>query len=147
MRTAAREYLETQVLTASPERLHLMVVDAAVRFARKGEEALEAADYATACSALDRSRSCVNELLAGVNSDPNPELADRLRSLFLFVHGNLVRADLTHDARLVRDALSILETHRETWLALIKQLHPESIPARQTPPTDGDADFRNSWTT
>ena|SRR5579872_5916448 len=147
MRTAAREYLETQVLTASPERLHLMVVDAAIRFARKGEEALEAADYATACSALDRARSCVNELLAGINSDPNPELAERLKALFLFVHRNLVQADLTHDAKLVRDGLSILETHRETWLALMKQLHPEPAQEFPAPPADEEAGFRNSWTT
>jgi len=144
MHTAAREYLETQVLTASSERLHMMVVDAAIRFGRQGEAALAAADYATACTSLDRSRSCVTELLAGITVDPNPELADRLKSLFLYVHRNLVRADLTHDARLVRDALSILETHRETWLELMNQLQPEAIPESPAPPAD--AEFRNSWT-
>ncbi len=145
MRTAAREYLETQVLTASPERLHLMVVDAAIRFARQGEQALESQDRELAMTTLDRSRSCVNELLSGIVSDPNPELAERLRALFLFVHQNLARADLTSNAQLVRDALSILEIHRETWLELMDRLHPPTIPMRDAPPAH--ADFQNSWTT
>lgn len=146
MRTAAREYLETQVLTASPERLHLLVVDAAIRFSRQGEAALGAADYETACSAFDRARSCVNELLAGIVDKPNPELAERLKALFLYVHRNLVRADLTHDARLVRDALSILEIHRETWLELMDRLQPAPEVAEHRPHF-ADADFQNSWTT
>ena len=122
MLTVANAYLETQVLTASPERLHLMVVDAAIRFARQGELAIEARNYETAFQALDRSRSCVNEILVGINRDPNPELAERLKALFLFVHRNLVQADLHKDAQRVRDALGILESHRQTWLELIGRL-------------------------
>ena len=54
MSTVANAYLETQVMTASPHRLHLMVVDAAIRFARQGEAALKVKDYETAFHALDR---------------------------------------------------------------------------------------------
>lgn len=145
MRTAAREYLETQVLTASPERLHLMVVDAAIRFGRQGEQALESQDRELSLAALDRSRSCVNELLSGIVSDPNPELAERLRALLLYVHRNLVQADLTHDPQLVREALSILEIHRATWLELIDRMQPEPAAERDILPMH--ADFQNSWTT
>jgi flagellin-specific chaperone FliS len=38
--TTAAEYLEAQVLTASPHRLHLLVVDGAIRFARQAQAAL-----------------------------------------------------------------------------------------------------------
>lgn len=122
MRSAADEYLETQVMTATPERLHLMVVDAALRFARQACTALDKQDYETSFLALNRARDCVNELTTSVRSDPNPELATQLKSLFLFVHRNLVGADLLHDSQRAKDAIRILEAHRETWLALMDRL-------------------------
>ncbi len=144
MHAVASAYLESQALTASPERLHLMVLEAAIRFAKKGEAALVEKNYEAAYFALDRSRSCVGELLGGINADPNPELAERLKALFVFVHANLTRADVERKPQLVRDALGILESHRQTWLELIESLVDERS-SRQTeqPVAAGE----NSWTT
>jgi flagellar protein FliS len=125
MQNVAEAYLETQVLTASPERLHLMVVDAAVRFARQSLGALEEKNIEAAYLALTRSRSCISEILTGIDAKPNPELAERLRALFVFVHQNLTRADLMRDPQLVREALEILQIHRKTWLDLMARLQPE----------------------
>jgi len=122
MSMVANAYLESQILTASPERLHLMVTDAAIRFARQAAAALDKQDVEAAFHALNRSRDCVNELLTGIETEPNPGLANQLRSLLVFVQQSLTRADLERDSQLVRDALAILETHRTTWLALIDKL-------------------------
>jgi len=130
MRQVSNAYLEAQVLTASPERLHLMVVDAAIRFARQGVAALEAKSIEAAFLALDNCRSCVTEIIGGINADPNPELAERLKGLFVFVQRSLVYADLKRDPQLVRDALAILETHRQTWLALMERLQQEKTALR-----------------
>ncbi len=130
MRSVANAYLESQVLTASPERLHLMVVDAAIRFARQGEAALEAENIDVAFRALSSSRSCVSEIMTGINGDLNRDLAEQLRGLFVFVQQNLVRADLRRDPQLIRDALVILEHHRQTWLQLIERLQQEAAVLR-----------------
>lgn len=122
MSMVANAYLEAQVLTAAPERLHLMVTDAAIRFARQAVAALDRKDIEATFLALNRSRDCVNELLTGITTEPNPLLANQLRGLFVFVQQNLTRADLERDPQFVRDALAILETHRATWLALIDKL-------------------------
>jgi flagellar protein FliS len=140
----ASAYLESQALTASPERLHLMVIEAAIRFARKGEAALVEKNYEAAYFALDRSRSCVGELLGGINADPNPELAESLKALFVFVHASLTRADVEREPQLIRDALAILESHRQTWLNLIESLVDERS-SRQT--EQAVAAGENSWTT
>jgi flagellar protein FliS len=144
MHSVASAYLESQALTASPERLHLMVLEAAIRFARKGEAALVEKNYEAAYFALDRSRSCVGELLGGINADPNPELAESLKALFVFVHASLTRADVEREPQLIRDALAILESHRQTWLNLIESLVDERS-SRQT--EQAVAAGENSWTT
>jgi len=146
MRTVANAYLESQVLTASPERLHLMVVDAAIRFARQGEEALEAGDIESAFSALASSRECVNEILTGIVADPNPELAERLKGLFVFVNQSLARADVNRNPQLVRDALAILQSHRATWQELIERLQ-QTRPALRGPHRVEETETANSWTT
>jgi flagellar protein FliS len=130
MRNVATAYLEAQVLTATPERLHLMVVDAAIRFARQAKAALEAKDIDTAFLSLGNCRSCVTEILGGINAEPNPELAERLKGLFVFVQRSLMFADIKRDPELVRDALVILETHRETWLRLMERVLQEKAALR-----------------
>jgi flagellar protein FliS len=144
MSAVANAYLETQVLTASPERLHLMVIDAAIRFARQAVAAVENKDIEAGFHALARSRSCVNEILTGIATDPNPELAERLRGLFIFVQQSLARADLLRDSQLIRDALTILETHRQTWQALIDRIQ-EAQPDRSIVEEFGVSE--RSWTT
>lgn len=145
MPTIANTYLESQVMTASSERLHQMIVDAAIRFARQAEEALELGKHEEAFFALNRSRDCVNEILSGIVSDPNPELADRLRGLFVYVYQNLTRADLLRDPQLARDAIQILETYRETWSQLIENVQ-KARPDRSIPDREGAPGTR-SWTT
>lgn len=144
MRTAANDYLETQVMTASPERLHLMVTDAAIRFARQALAAIENKDIESGFLALNRSREFVNSILTGIATDHNPELAERLRGLFIFVQQNLARADQLRDPQLIRDALAILESHRATWLALMDQLQKVK-PDRSTVEEFGTSS--RSWST
>ena len=110
------DYLQTQILTASPHRLHLMVCDGALRYAVRAEQAIEAGDFEAAHFALNKSRDCVTELLSGLDPGPAPELVGRLKSLFLFAYRKLAEADRCRDAQLVRDARKILEMHRETWV-------------------------------
>jgi flagellar secretion chaperone FliS len=122
----AAEYLESQVLTASPHRLHLMVVDGAIRFARRAELALETQRWEDLDAALSRSRDCVAELLGGLDAEQSPDLADRLKALFTFVYRNLALADSERSVRRIRDAVRILEIHRETWIEVGEQLIKET---------------------
>ena len=135
MRNAADEYLYTQVMTAPAERLHLMVIDAALRFARQGADALRNGDFEMSFAALNRSRACVQEMVMAVNSEPNPELASQFKSLLAFVYRNLALADHHHDVVRVEDAVRILEIHRETWLELLETVTPQAAPAPQRAPT------------
>lgn len=147
MTAVADAYLESRVMTASAERLHLMVVDAAIRFSQQAEEALAERKFDRSHEALNRSRACVNELVTGIQSDQNPELADRLKALFLYVHRNLVLADLEHDPQRIRDAMRLLHMHRETWLELIDRVQQEraAVPAGFHAADDREESSGMSW--
>lgn len=120
------EYLEAQVMTASPEKLHLMVVDGAIRFAKQAAQAMQEKDFETVHESLNRSRDFVVELTGGLNDEHHVELVEKLKGLFGFVYRNLVDADLEQETKKIATAIEILEMHRETWRMLMNKLQEEN---------------------
>src|SRR5690606_36483690 len=110
-----------------------MVVDGAPRFARQAEQALSSRNYEAAHSALITSREFVAELIGGLNPQSAREVVDRMQMLSAVVYRNLAQADLLHDPELAAGAIRVLQTHRETWLELIRQLQDgHSVAAEPT---------------
>jgi flagellar protein FliS len=134
------EYLETRITTATAHQLHLMIVDGAIRYALTAETALGQQNQREADAALDQARGFVSELLCGLDPTRFPQMVDRLKALFVYIHNNLVKAGASRDEHLVKDAVTILRMYRETWLALADKLKQEA-PAE----TSGDNESRYSW--
>lgn len=120
--STVNEYLENQILTANPHRLHLLVVDGALRHARLGLEALQQNNIEEMFLRLNKSREFVNELICGINPDGDPDLTARMKSLLAFIYRNLVLADVERSPQRVEDAIKILTIHRETWVELGQKL-------------------------
>jgi flagellar protein FliS len=131
------EYLATQIMTAAPEQLHLLIIDGAIRFAKQATFALEEGDYELANDRFVRCRNCVSELITGLDESQLPEVVSHLKAMFTFVYERIVRADLNHDQQLVADALQVLSAHRETWLQLMELESPQGKHSNDVPDTAG----------
>lgn len=116
------EYLETRVMTAAPQELHLMVVDGAIRFATQAADALEGGDLETTHLALNRGREFVTELIGGLDPDREDEVVERLRAMFGHVYRELIAAEHERDATKIRGALQLLSIHRTGWMEIIERL-------------------------
>ncbi|WP_417392955.1 flagellar export chaperone FliS [Gimesia sp.] len=125
-----KDYLENQVLTAKPLQLHLMVVDGALRFARKAALAAADKNFEQAHFALDKSRDLVAELIGGLDPSQQPEMVEQLKALFVFVYENLHHADVKQDASFIQNAIKVLEIHRESWCELMAMLKDETPEAQ-----------------
>ncbi len=132
----SQEYLRNSVLTATPEQLHLMLYDGAIRFAERGREALRAKDREACLNALERAQLLVIELSNGVRREINPELVDRMLALYNFAWRRLVDANIHQDEQALDEALRILQHQRETWVLLMEKLQKEL--GGQKPPTPPD---------
>ena len=118
----AREaYLEAQVMTATPQKLRLMLIEAAIRFARKTLQHWEASDHQGAQDSIIRCRNIVSELLSSVRVDES-DLTKQVASLYLFVFRNLTEAQLQRDSKLVAEAIEVLEVERGTWQRLCDEM-------------------------
>lgn len=119
------EYLRTKVLTASPEELHLMLYDGAIRFAEAGKTALQNNDIEKSHEAIVRSQHIILEMISGLDHNINPSLCAKLSSLYNYIYRRLVEANLRHNIAAIDDALKILNYQRETWVLLMDKLVKE----------------------
>jgi flagellar protein FliS len=108
------QYLESKVLTAPPHRLHLMLIEGALRFGKQAAEALAQGDEAAASPPLLRMIDIVGEMLAGVRGRSG-EINDRLAKLYWFLFQRVSEAKIHSDPRRLAEALQLLEYERETW--------------------------------
>jgi flagellar protein FliS len=115
--TASRAYAESSVLTASPERLVVMLYDGAGRFLARAAAATRAGDAGAAGTALGRAGAILDELLATL--DPaGGEIAERLRGIYLFCGRELVAAQLRRDPARIERVAKLLAELRESWEAI-----------------------------
>ncbi len=131
MATSAREeYLTTEVMTATPQKLQLMLIEAAIRSAERGKKHLQDDDRENACKEILHAQEIVGEMLGGLNEEVAPELVKKVASLYLFVFRSLMEASHEQDEKKLDDAVRVLQTERETWrqvcLDLGSTIEPEA---------------------
>ncbi len=126
--TARDAYLEAETRTATPQRLRLMLIDGAIRFARLAlenwtSERMSPDSY----QALVRCRSIITELCGSIKAD-NP-VAQKVKEVYLFLFRQLAEAPAYNDPQRIRDVIEVLEEERETWRQVCEKM-PE-VPHRE----------------
>ena len=123
MNASARQddYLASNVLTAPPHKLHLMLVEGAIRYGRQAEQALRRGDAAGASEPLLRTMDIVGEMLANVRQ-LNSELNRKIAELYLFLFRRVSEAKVNDDADKLAEALRLLHYERETWRLVCQKL-------------------------
>jgi len=115
-------YLETEILTATPQKRQLMLIEAAIRFIERARHHLRAEQNEAFCECLIRAQQIVTELIAALDHEVAPKLTGQVASLYVFVFRTLVDASLTRDEAKLDDALRVLQPQREAWEGVCKGL-------------------------
>jgi len=119
-------YLESKVRTAPPQRLHLMLIEGAIRFGRQADEALRRNDEIAAAVPLLRVVDIVGEMLAGVRSIKS-DLNDKIADLYWFLFRRASEAKINADPVALAEVLRLLEFERQTWQLACEKLGTDSL--------------------
>ena len=119
---ATRRYAQAQRETASPERLMVLLFEAALRNIRSGATALETGRTAEATPALMKASDIVVELHATLDRSKAPELCDRLAEVYRFVCLRLSAAALSRDARAAREAERVFAPIAEAFAQAVQAI-------------------------
>jgi flagellar biosynthetic protein FliS len=124
-------YYQTQVLTAPAHKLHLMLLEGALRHGRRAEALLGQGHHAAADEALARSQEIVAELIAGLKPGVAPSIVRKVAGIYIFANRSLALAQFRRDAGALREAIRVLEMECETWRQVCQQI--DGAPAATSP--------------
>lgn len=115
MQPSARDaYLETQVLTATPQKLRLMLIEGAIRFVHQTQHYWELGRAEEALESSIRAREIVSELMSSLAPEKSP-FASQMLPVYGYIFRTLTEAQLQQSTEKLADALRILGEERETW--------------------------------
>jgi len=119
------KYLETAVLTASPNQLMMMLYDGAIRFCRMGVEAIKQHDYAEANNNLLKCQNIIREFMMTI--DQGAPVADGLIRLYDYFISRLIEANTQKSAEPAEEVLGYLVELKTTWLLASREVSGVSV--------------------
>ena len=122
MKNAYQKYKETQVQSASREKLLLMLYEGCIRFMKQALIAIERKNIADRGTNIGRAFDIVNELNNTLNHEVGGEIAANLEQLYMFVTEQLTKTNATGDRKPLEDALKIMETLYAGWLEAVEKI-------------------------
>jgi flagellar secretion chaperone FliS len=122
---AQQNYLRTRVLTATPERLQMMLYDGAIRFSDGARTGILNKDWEAVYKNCSKAQKIVTELSASLKRDVAPDLCNNLASLYNYIFRQLMDASLNHTLESIDEALKMLRYQRDTWALLMEKLGKE----------------------
>lgn len=118
-------YFRNQVLTATPEKLRLLLLDGCIRFMENGRDGMAAKDYEKMYEGISQARDIVMELISGMNAEVDPDLCGKLGALYTFVFKHLTEAGFEKSLDKMDECLKIMRYERDTWAKLCEQVWKE----------------------
>lgn len=114
--SAQHAYRDSAILTATPERLVVMLYDGAQRFLAQGAAALRANDLAGMNRRLQRGEAIIRELRMTLDFDAGGDIAHRLDSIYSFCERHLLEARLKREPERIDQVIALLGELRDAWV-------------------------------
>ena len=108
-------YQENSLTAQPPGRIIVMLYGGAIKFLRQAIAETEAENWGEKGACIAKAQAIVDELNACLDMEDGGEIAQNLRSLYLFMRKQLTRANIDRDAKLVQEIISLLEELNEGW--------------------------------
>jgi flagellar protein FliS len=123
--TAADAYRSASIENAPPVKVVRLMYEGALRFIDQAGEMDPVDQAAEFVDRIDRARTVVAELRIALDPASDPELCERLSSLYLFIEERLNETLQTRDAADAAPARAVIETLLDGW----RQIELEQTPA------------------
>ena len=127
MNKAFQKYKTTSVQSAGKEKLLLMLYEGAIKFTKLAIVAADEKKIAERGSNIGRAYDIVLELNNTLDHRVGDgSVAKSLEQLYMFITEQYTQANITGDAKYLRDALKILDTLYDGWVKAVEQLKKDN---------------------
>lgn len=117
-----QKYKNTQIQSASREKLLLMMYEGAIKFTKMAITATEQKKVAERCVNIGRAFDIVLELNNTLDHKVGGEIASRLEQLYMFITEQYTKANISGESEPLKASLKILENLYEGWKLAIEKV-------------------------
>jgi len=117
-----QSYKQTEIETASPGKLLLLLYDGALKRLNRAQENIREQRLEETHQELIRVQEILVELMLALDWKVGGDLAPRLHGLYDFMYRRLVEANVKRDPEMVGEVIQLLSTLREGWEEAYRQI-------------------------
>lgn len=120
MQRAALAYRQTQVTTATPGHIVVMLFESAIAALQQAKRKMLEKDYAAKGILISQALDIISELDGSLNKEKGGELAQNLHSLYTYCTWQLVNANMQLNSALLDEVTGILESLCSAFTEIVK---------------------------
>lgn len=112
------EYRNSQVMTASPAELTLMLYDGAIKFVNIAHDAIEKGEIEKANTNIQKASNIIEELQSTLNR--KYAIAEDFDNVYKYIRDRLLWANMRKDNDILQEAKDAIEQMRDTWKEVMR---------------------------
>jgi flagellar protein FliS len=115
-------YKETQILTASPGKLLIMLYDGAITAMEKALELIDdKGKFDKVNKSLIKAQEIIGELLASLDFEVGGDFAKNMQSLYAYMIRRLMEGNFQKTKEPIEEVLNFMKELRESWSVAIQK--------------------------
>ena len=107
-------YKNNSVNFASKEQMLLMLLDGAVKFAKRAKLAIQEKDIKMAHNSITRTQDIFTELKVTLDTSAG-EWAEQMFNIYSFINDRLLQANIKKDEAIMDEVIPLIEEVRNIW--------------------------------
>ena len=138
-----RAYQKTQITTAKPEKILLLLYEGAIRFIRTANTRMKEKNIAEKGKFISKTIAIISELMNTLDHKVGGQLASDLEALYMFMIDKLIEGNIQNDPECLDTVEKLLTTLYQAWQDVVNNPRPDGVPSPHLQP-DLDAMLQNA---
>jgi flagellar protein FliS len=115
-----KQYQKTQIETASPEKILIMLYDGAIQFLNKAKVGIGNSNIEETHNNIIGAQRIIAEFMNTLDIENGGDVAKNLYSLYEYLHYRLIQANIKKDVEIIEEVLVHLKDLKNTWEQAIR---------------------------
>lgn len=120
-----KQYQKTQLETASPEKILIMLYNGAINFLKKAQVAFAESNKIEAHNNIMAAERIITEFMTTLDMELGGEMAKNLFALYDYLYNRLVEANMKNKPEILEEVINHLIKLRDTWNKAIEVSNKE----------------------
>ena len=133
-RNPYKAYQQTQVTTAKPEKILLMLYEGAIKFVKIANQKMRAKDVAGKGTYISKTMAIISELMNTLDHKVGGQLAQDLENLYMFMMDRLIEANIHNRIEDLEAVERLLITLYQGWEDVVNNPRPDGVPSPNLQP-------------